>query len=156
MLSLAGEPDSPIDPAGSDIAARAALVEADGVDRALICLSSVFGIEGLPSAEAAPLLDAYAEGVATLPDAFGSWAAVGVAEPDPAELDARLDAGQCGLAVPAGAVAGAAGLEHCAPLLARLEARDKPLLVHPGPGPATTPYPGNPTGGPRSPATWPT
>jgi predicted TIM-barrel fold metal-dependent hydrolase len=147
MLSLAGEPDSPIDPAGGDVAARAALVETDGVDRAMICLSSVFGIEALPSAEAAPLLDAYAAGVNALPDPFGSWAAVGVADPDPAELDARLDAGSSGMSIPAGAIAGAAELEHCAPLLARLEDRDAPLLVHPGPGPATAtsaPHPGNP------------
>jgi predicted TIM-barrel fold metal-dependent hydrolase len=134
ILSIAGEPDHPIDLAGNDPDARAALVEADGVDRALICLSSVLGVEALPRAEAEPLLDAYAAGVAELPEVFGSWAAVGVAEPDADELDARLDAGHCGLAVPAGALAGAAELEHCAPLLERLEERDAPLLVHPGPG----------------------
>ncbi|MEA2467300.1 MAG: 6-methylsalicylate decarboxylase [Thermoleophilaceae bacterium] len=137
MLRIAGEPDYPIEPSANDPDARAELVDSDGVDRALICLSSVLGIEALPRAEAAPLLDAYADGTKELPDVFGSWAAVGVADPEPDELDARLDAGHCGLAVPAGALAGAAELEHLAPLLERLERRDAPLLVHPGPGPRT-------------------
>jgi predicted TIM-barrel fold metal-dependent hydrolase len=151
MLRIAGEPDFPIDPAANDPDARAAVVESDGVDRALVCLSSVLGIEALPRAEADPLLDAYAEGAASLPDAFGSWAAVCVADPDPAELDARLDAGHCGLTIPAAALGDAAGFEHCAPLLDRLEQRDLPLMVHPGPGPATTFSPPDP----RNPAWWP-
>lgn len=134
MLRIAGEPESPIDAVANDPGARAALVAADGLDRALVCLSSVLGIESLPPAEARPLLDAYAEGVGELPDAFGAWAAAGVSAPDPAELDARLDAGCCGLAVPAGALGGPRALEHVAPLLERLEVRDVPLLVHPGPG----------------------
>jgi predicted TIM-barrel fold metal-dependent hydrolase len=154
MVRIAGEPEFAIDPAANDPAARAALVESDGVDRALICLSSVLGIEALPRAEAEPLLDAYAEGVAQLPAAFGSWAAVCVSEPDPDELDRRLDAGQCGLTIPAGALAGAAGFEHCAPLLERLEQRAAPLLVHPGPGPAAgAGAPGAPD--PRNPDWWP-
>jgi predicted TIM-barrel fold metal-dependent hydrolase len=151
MLRIAGEPDHAIDAAANDADARAALVETDGVDRALICLSSVLGIEALPRAEAKPLLDAYAQGVAGLPEVFGSWAAVSVADPEPDELDARLDAGQCGLAVPAGALVGAAELEHCAPLLERLEERDAPLLVHPGPGPGTASGPPDP----RNPDWWP-
>src|SRR4051812_20065624 len=144
MLRLAGEPDSAIDARGNDPEARAELVERDGVDRALICLSSVLGIEMLPAAEASALLDAYAAGVSELPRAFGSWAAVGIAEPDPDELDLRLDAGHCGLAVPAGALAGPAELEHVAPLLARLEERDAPLLVHPGAGSSAVPALGVP------------
>jgi predicted TIM-barrel fold metal-dependent hydrolase len=151
MLRIAGEPDYPIDPAANDPDARAALVESDGVDRALVCLSSVLGIEALPSAEAAPLLDAYADGASQLPDVFRSWAAVCVADPDPGELDARLTAGHCGLAIPAGALAGAAGFEHCAPLLERLEQHDAPLLVHPGPGPGSNP--GAPDS--RNPDWWP-
>jgi predicted TIM-barrel fold metal-dependent hydrolase len=147
MLRIAGEHDYAIDPAANDPDTRAALVESDGVDRALICNSTVLGMEALPPAEAEPLLDAYAAGASELPDAFGSWAAVGIADPDPAELDARLDAGQCGLAIPARTLGGASELEHCAPLLERLEQHDAPLLVHPGPGPGSSdgdPHPRNP------------
>jgi predicted TIM-barrel fold metal-dependent hydrolase len=151
MLRIAGEPEYVIDPVANDPGARAALVRSDGVDLALVCLSGVLGIEALPRADAQPLLDAYAEGAAALPAEFGSWAAVGVADPDPAELDGRLDSGQYGLCIPAGAVGSAAGLEHCAPLLARLEERDVPLLVHPGPGPEAGPA--APDG--RNPDWWP-
>jgi predicted TIM-barrel fold metal-dependent hydrolase len=111
----------------------------------------VLGIEALPRAEAEPLLDAYAAGAGALPDAFASWAAVCVSDPDPAELDARLDAGHCGLTIPAAALADANGFDHCAPLLERLEQRDAPLMVHPGPGP-TTSF-GAPD--PRNPSWWP-
>jgi predicted TIM-barrel fold metal-dependent hydrolase len=147
VVRIAGEPEFAIDRAANDASRRAELVADDGVDRALLCLSSVLGIEALPRAEAEPLLDAYAEGAAGLPDAFGSWAAVCVSDPDPDELDARLDAGFCGLCLPAGALADASQLEHCAPLLERLEQRGLPLLVHPG---AVT---GTPD--PRDPAWWP-
>jgi predicted TIM-barrel fold metal-dependent hydrolase len=151
VLKIAGERDSGLDPGASDPAGRAELVRRDGVDRALICLSSIIGIEALSRAEAEPLLDAYAEGAAAMPEEFGWWAAVCVSDPDPAELDARLDAGACGLSLPAGALSGARQLDHSAPLLERLEQRDMPLMVHPGPGPAAV------TRAPeeRDPAWWP-
>jgi predicted TIM-barrel fold metal-dependent hydrolase len=147
VVRLAGEPEFAFDPAANDASERAELVAADGVDRALVCLSSAYGIETLPRAEAEPLLDAYAEGAAALPAEFGSWAAVCVSDPVADELDGRLDAGSCGLCMPAGALGSAAGIEHCGPLLERLEQRDRPLLVHPGPvaGPASG----------RDPAWWP-
>jgi hypothetical protein len=149
VLRIAGERDFALDPEANDPDARAALVEGDGVDRALICLSSVYGIESLPRAEAEPLLDAYASDVRDLPGVFGAWAAVGTAEPDPDELDARLAAGHCGLCVSAGELAGAAAIERLAPLLERLEQRDAPLLVHPGPAAADS------APDPRNPAWWP-
>ena len=85
-----------------------------------------------------------------LPPAFGSWAATGIANPDPQELDARLDAGQCGLCLPAGALAGGAQIDRLAPLLDRLEQRDAPLLVHPG---AASEHAQAPD--PRTPGWWP-
>ena len=148
-IRIAGEPEFAFDPDANDPDARAAMVEADGVDRALVCLSSVLGIETLPPGEAAPLLDAYAADARDLPDAFQSWAATGIAEHDPDELDARLDAGQIGLCVPAGPLAGVAELDRLAPLLERLESLDAPLLVHPG---AAAPDAGVPD--PRTPGWW--
>jgi len=44
-----------------------------------------------------------------------------------------------GLSLPAGVLATAAGAAHARALLEALEDRDRPLLVHPGPAPATTP-----------------
>ena len=66
VLYLAGERPYVIDRAGEDPARRAALVERDGLDRALLCLSSPLGIERLCREQAVPLLDAYHEGALAL------------------------------------------------------------------------------------------
>src|SRR5213592_4659196 len=73
-LDLAGEPPCRLDV--DDPRAREELVRADGLDRALIGLSSPLGIESLPPDEADAVLDAYHEGVRALPSAFGGWASV--------------------------------------------------------------------------------
>jgi 6-methylsalicylate decarboxylase len=132
-LRLQGEAEAPIAPADHDPDRRAALVEADGLDCALVALSSPLGIEGLAPGEAEPLLAAYHEGAAELPAPFGAWAAVGLAEPDPARLSRLLDQGFAGACVPAGALDGPAGFERLGPVLATLERHDAPLFVHPGP-----------------------
>jgi 6-methylsalicylate decarboxylase len=142
-LRLRGEPDAALVTADHDPDRRAALVDADGLDRALIALSSPLGIEGLPGSEAEPLLAAYHEGVAALPPRFGTWAAVGLAAPDPGALATLLDRGFVGACVPAGALAGPAGFERLGGVLETLERRGAPLLVHPGPvraGAPDTPY----------------
>src|SRR4051812_46414488 len=155
VLELAGDPEHQIAAAETDVEARAARVEEDGMDRALVCMSTVFGIESLPRAEAQPLLDAYTKGAQDLPPQFGHWASACVADPQPDELDERLeDPGAVGLALPASALAGADELEHLAPLLERLERLDAPLLVHPGPAPGfqtEAPPPPRPT----TPGWWP-
>jgi predicted TIM-barrel fold metal-dependent hydrolase len=136
-LALRGEPEGPVDLADHDPDARAALVRADGLDRALVVPSTPLGIEALPAGEAEPLLAAYHEGVRALPDEFGAWAAVGLADPDPVGLARLLDAGFVGACLPAEALAGPDHLERLGPVLETLERRGVPLLVHPGPAPAT-------------------
>jgi predicted TIM-barrel fold metal-dependent hydrolase len=136
-LRLVGEPEGPVDLADHDPDARAALVHADGLDRALVVPSTPLGIEALPPGEAEPLLAAYHEGVRALPDEFGAWAAVGLADPDSVELARLLDAGFVGACVAAEALAGPDGLERLGPVLETLERHGAPLLVHPGPAPAT-------------------
>src|SRR3954452_16979262 len=71
-LDLAGEP--PCRLAVDDPQARADLVGADRLDRALIGLVSPRGIECLATAEAEPVLDAYHAGVSELHAVFGGWA----------------------------------------------------------------------------------
>jgi hypothetical protein len=105
------------------------------VQRALLAISSPLGIEALPRDEAAPLLEAHHSGLLALGDPFGVWGAVSLRPPDPDDVDRLLDAGVVGLSLPAGALADPAGLHRCGALLERLERRDAPLLVHPGPGP---------------------
>ncbi|HEY1538572.1 MAG TPA: amidohydrolase family protein [Solirubrobacteraceae bacterium] len=135
ILRLRDEPDCAFDPAAHDPEERARLLRRDGVDRALLAMSSPLGVEGLPREEAQPLLDAHNSGLLELGGPFGVWGAVSLRPPDPADVDALLDAGAVGISLPAGALSGPDGVARCASLLERLERRDAPLLVHPGPGP---------------------
>lgn len=138
VLYLAGERPYVIELAGETPARRSALVEQDGLDRALLCLSSPLGIESLPREQALALIEAYHEGALALGEPFGVWGAVALDRPDPLDVDRTLARGCVGISLPAGALAGVEELERLQPLLARLEQHGAPLLVHPGPGRART------------------
>src|SRR4051794_40676143 len=90
-LRIHGESDWPVALDDHDPDRRGALLDAHGVDRALVAPSVPLGIEALAADEASLLLDAYHAGIAALPARFGGWAAVGLAEPDPEALDGLLD-----------------------------------------------------------------
>src|SRR6187200_2105291 len=92
-LVLAGEPEAPFDPAPHDAALRREALDADGIDRALICLSSPLGIEMLPRAEAQPVLDAWHDGVFALGEPFGVWGAIALDDPRGEDVAALLDRG---------------------------------------------------------------
>jgi len=136
-LRMHGECDAPLDPADHDPDRRIALLDALGIDRAVIAPSTPIGVEALPPDEAAPLLEAYHAGLAELPSRLGAWAAVGLVEPDPKAVAALLDGGFVGACVAADAISGPDGYAHLGPVLALLEQRGAPLLIHPGPSPAT-------------------
>src|SRR3954451_22768460 len=121
-LLLAGEPASPFDPAPHDADARRDDLSADGVDRALVCLSSPLGIDALPRAEAQPLLDAWHDGVFALGEAFGVWGAVALDGARPTDVDALLDRGAAGVSLPASAFVEAQAVAAAMPLLHALEA----------------------------------
>jgi hypothetical protein len=146
VLEIAGEPDCPADPRDHDLDERAALVHADGIELALVSLSSVLGIETLPAAEAGELLAAYHEGALELPRPFGAWAAACLTALDPRLLERQLEDGFVGLQLPATALLDAPGYALLAPLLDVLEERRRPLFIHPGP------CAGSP---PDAPAWWP-
>jgi 6-methylsalicylate decarboxylase len=133
VLYLADERPYVIELSAEDPARRAALIERDGLDRALVCLSSPLGIEWLPREQASPLIDAYHDGALSLPEPFGVWAGIALDQADPDDIDRALARGCVGLSLPAGALAGVEAVTAVSPLLARLEARGAPLLVHPGP-----------------------
>ena len=153
-LELAGEPDCEIDPAAHDVDRRAAQAWEDGLDIALVSLSSPLGIESLPANEAADLLAAYHDGVLGLPGSFGGWAAACLSEIDPGALARELDRGFVGLQLPATALLDAGGYERAGPLLDLLEATARPLLIHPGP--AALVAGGLPSeGAPSVPGWWP-
>lgn len=144
-LFLDGEPPYEIPPADHDVARRTEVAATDGLGRALVSLSAPIGVEWLPAAEARPLLDAYHDGAAELPEPFGAWAAACVRDVDADATAKDLDRGFAGLQLPANALADATGYARCAPLLDLLEERDLPLFVHPGPA----------AGEPRGPGWWP-
>src|SRR3984885_7395760 len=103
VLYLAGERPYCIDLAGEDTVCPAQLVERDGLDQALVCLSSPLGIEWLPRRQARALIDAYHEGALSLGDRFGVWGAIALDRADPDDVDRALARGCVGLSLPAGA-----------------------------------------------------
>ena len=134
VLYLAGDRPYVIDRVSEDPDRRAELVERDGLDRALLCLSSPIGIERLPREQAAPLLDAYHDGALSLGGPFRVWGALALDRPDPLDVDAILDRGCVGVSLPAGALAGIEELNGLREVLERLQERGAPLFIHPGPG----------------------
>ncbi len=140
VLEIAGERTSPLDISEHDPDARARRADSDLLDRALISLSSVLGIEALPPDDGAELLDAWERGARELPDRFGYWGAVSLRSDDPAaSVDRLLNDGAAGISLPAGALASGDGITRCGPLLDRLEQRSGVLFVHPGPDPWSPP-----------------
>jgi 6-methylsalicylate decarboxylase len=133
VLYLAGERPYVIDLASEDSAQRAELVARDGLDRALVCLSSPLGIEWLPRRQARILIDAYHEGALALDDPFGVWGAIPLDRADPDDVDRALARGCVGVSLPAGALASVEAIAGLYPILARLESHGAPLFVHPGP-----------------------
>jgi hypothetical protein len=133
LIRVPGEPDSPFGPATHDPDVRAAGLRASGLDRALLCNSTPLGIEALPEDSARPLLDAWHDGVFAAGEAFGVWGALPVHGATPADVDALLDRGAVGISLPAALLADPDRIEQLGPILAALERRDRPVLVHPGP-----------------------
>jgi 6-methylsalicylate decarboxylase len=134
VLFSAGERPYVIERSSETPARRAALVDGDGLDRALICLSSPLGIESLPREQALGLIDAYHEGALALGEPFGAWGAIALDGADPQDVDRALQRGCVGISLAAGALASVDGLSQLRPVLRRLERAGAPLLVHPGPG----------------------
>jgi 6-methylsalicylate decarboxylase len=141
LVRVPGEPDSPFGPAAHDAGVRAQGLRASGLERALLCMSTPLGVEALPEDEARPLLDAWHDGVFAAGAPFGVWGALPVHGATPDDVDALLRRGAVGVSLPAALLGGPAQVAAAGPLLARLQARDAPLLVHPGPvaAPAAAP-----------------
>src|SRR5947209_12098236 len=73
VLHSAGEQPYLIDEASEAPVRRAQLVGEDGLDLAIVALSSPVGIECLPRAESEALISAHLDGVAELGELFGAW-----------------------------------------------------------------------------------
>jgi hypothetical protein len=132
VLHGGGELPYVIDTAAESPVRRAQLLDADGVERAVVALSSPIGIEALPHELAAELIAAHLDGVLELGARFAAWGPVPVNDPDPADVDHVLGRGCAGVSVPACALAGREGLDALGSVLERVQSRRVPLFVHPG------------------------
>ncbi len=132
VLYSSGEQPYVIDVDAELPARRAALARSDGLDLALIAISSPIGVETLPREEADQLIAAHLDGVAALPSEFGAWGPVALDQADDDDVDALIDRGCAGISLPATALASRDGLEAVGPLLERAAERRAPVLIHPG------------------------
>lgn len=135
VLHSADERPYVIDVESETHARRASLHASDGIDLALIALSSPIGIEALPRGAARELIDAHMDGVRELGDGFAAWGPVALDQPDPDDVTELLGRGCIGVSLPAGALAGPEALDRIRPLLERIEELRLPLFVHPGHAP---------------------
>jgi len=146
-----GEAPATIDLGGERPQARRALLARDGVDRAVIAISSPIGIEALPRAQAQPLIDAHLDGVLAAGETFMAWGPIALDAMGPADVDAVCDRGAIGVSMPAGALSSAAAVGAAMAVLERACTRGVPVFVHPGPGIADAP----PGPAPGEPPWWP-
>lgn len=135
LLYAAAEQPWPIYLGHSSPAERARLLEADGLDHAVIALSSPLGIEALPRQQALELIDAHLAGIEGLPGPFSGWGPVALDGLEAADVDAALARGCVGVSLPAGALADPERVEHAGPVLERAAAAGAPVFVHPGRAP---------------------
>jgi predicted TIM-barrel fold metal-dependent hydrolase len=118
---------------------RAGLLREDGLDLAVIAISSPIGIEALDRASAVELIDRHLAGVEALPAGFAAWGPLALRGAEPDDVDRLIARGCVGISIPAGALAGVAALARVSRLLRRVEKLGVPLFVHPGPAAAGDP-----------------
>jgi hypothetical protein len=132
VLHCGGELPYVIDTEAESPERRSQLLASDGVDLAVVALSSPIGIEVLHREAAAELIAGHLDGVLALGDGFAAWGPVPIEAPDPADVDDVLGRGCAGVSLPAGALAGRDGLEAIGPVLERVQSHGVALFVHPG------------------------
>ena len=139
VLHCAGEQAWTVDVQGESPRRRANLVRSDGLDLALIALSSPTGIEALPRDEARELIEAHVTAIAELGDEFAAWGPIALDRPDPADVDELVSRGCVGISIAAGALTGPEALDRIGAILTRAAQLDVPVFVHPGPAPGPQP-----------------
>ena len=135
-LHAAAERPCAIDLNSENPSRRTRLLDDDGIERAVIALSSPIGIEALPRHEALGLIDAHLDGVHALGDRFAAWGPLPLDNPDPDDVDDVLARGCIGVSMPAGALATAGALNAAAPVLDRIADARRAAVRAPRPGPA--------------------
>jgi len=153
MLRLKHELGGPLDLAKHRVDDRMAALDDAGIERAVVSLSTPYGIEALPAPESLDLIRAYHDGIAEIVAASDgrllAWAATPLTagEEGVAELARALDMGMVGASIASEALSTPQRVDAMAPVLGLLERRGKAVFVHPGPAADTEPYslePGTP------------
>jgi 6-methylsalicylate decarboxylase len=143
VLHCAGEQAWAIDVTSETPRRRGDLIRLDGLDRALIALSSPIGIEALPRDEARQLIDAHLAGIGELSPEFAAWGPLALDRANPNDVDDLTARGCAGVSLAAGALADPSGLDRIGAVLERAEDLGAPVFVHPGPAPG--PHPPEPS-----------
>ena len=126
-----------------DLDARLARMEALGVDRQVISLPGLFGVDSRPADQALPLVRAFNDGIADLvrrhPDKFSGIAALPLADPAAAleEYRRARGLGLSGMILPGDAFVSVAAAERVRPLFELAAEIGGLAFVHPGPLPDT-------------------
>ena len=130
-LHVPGEPAAAV--AAQEGADRAGGLAAQGVDRALLSLSTALRVETLAAREAQPLLDAWRAVVRGLPSALGAWGRSTCAMPGPTTSTpcSTRASSDCACRPARSRTRGAWSASRTCSIDS--QARDAPLFVHPGP-----------------------
>lgn len=124
-----------------DLDARLARMDKLGVDRQILSLPGLFGIDSRPADQALPLVRAFNDGVAGLirrhPDRFSALAALPLANPTAAAEEYRRarGLGLSGMILPGDSFVSLAAAGQVRPLFELAAAIGGMVFVHPGPLP---------------------
>ena len=132
VLHSAGEHPYVIDLEAETAERRAGLVHEDGLDLALVAISSPIGIETLPREQALELIEAHLAGVDALREEFAPWGPLALDGAAPADVDAIVRRGCAGVSIPACALRDYEALDQLGAVLGQVAEHAVPLLIHPG------------------------
>jgi len=135
VLHSEGEQPYVIDVQAEAASRRLSVLHEDGLDVAVVAISSPIGIESLPREDALVLIDTHLSGVEGLGSGFAAWGPIPLDQPHPDDVDDVLTRGCVGISLPAGALAGPARLDALRPTLERIAELQVPLFIHPGRAP---------------------
>ena len=90
VLHCAGEQAWVLDVERESPRERAHVVRTDGLDLALLAMSTPIGVEALPREEARELIDAHLAGIEALPREFAAWGPVALERSEPHDVDELL------------------------------------------------------------------
>jgi predicted TIM-barrel fold metal-dependent hydrolase len=129
----------PFGTAMGDLDTRLAAMKGWGLDRQVLSLGGLFGVDSLPADEAQPLVAAFngaaAAAMAAAPGRFAALAALPLADPTraAAELTRAHAMGLRGAVLPADAFLTPEAAARLTPVLAAADRLGSHLFVHPGP-----------------------